>query len=756
MLDSSSKLPPDSLLQGSFLFQFGNFDECLSVNGPVNSENKPRFTGKYCRVQLGFSTKDETDEKSKMIFAKMKLAYDKITKGNNYRDFNGFKNILVPQSGLIPNTTIPAQWAVCAPSSCNAEGVKQVADFNLKQFFSVLGLNIDTAVIENSCHYEDDGKQDLDTGSWAFIILILALTVFMAYATICDYIWPEGQDLHVVVQSFSLRTNLRNLFTLPKTVVPGQLACLHGIRVVSTWWIILLHCYMINSFLPHINAYSHMWSMAPIYSGALGVDTFFFMSGLLTVYVILLDQKKGRSFNVFKYILFRYLRITLPLAMVVFYLSTLHRRVGATPTWDLFIEPATQNCADYWWVTLLYFTNFFNTIETTCVSQGWYLMVDMQLAVLAPIVIFPLLKWPKIGLGLIGVLTLGSMAVSFGLTYVYNLQWTMSIVIQNEATGNFFELIYGNPAARAVPYLCGMALAYVLANKITYKLPKWGVVLEWILNSAGCLAIIYTILIIYDRNFVYDNLDAAFYSALHRLGWASGLSWVVWACVNGYGGPVNSILSWKYFIPLSKLSFCAYLVHMDLMNYHVALMRTNTYFSNFEIIFEFFGNLIMMIPLTLWLYLAVDAPCQSIIRAAFGKTNRFVAPTVKGDQNNNKKEEKVEKVKEDNDEAEPTGEKKAEELQEIVHKDSDEAGPTEENKAEELQEIDREDNDETEAIEEKNEEELQDIMHGDSDEASPTEEEKAEELKEIDREDNDETDIIDEENDEELHEIKSH
>ncbi|XP_065346672.1 nose resistant to fluoxetine protein 6-like [Cloeon dipterum] len=671
MLDSSSKLPPDGLLQGSFLFQFGNFDECLSVNGPVNSDNKPRFTGKYCRAQLGFTIRDDADARSRLVFAQMKLAHDKITKGISYKDSNGFINAVSPQSGLIPNVAIPAQWAVCAPSSCNVEGVKQVADFNLKQFFSVLNLAIDTTVIENSCHYEDDGKQDLDTGSWAFIIIFLVLTIIMAYATICDYFWPKGQDLHIAVQSFSLRTNLRNLFTLPKSVAPGQLACLHGIRVVSTWWIILLHCYMINAYLPHINAvmafdkYLHEWSMAPIYSGALGVDTFFFLSGLLTVYVVLLDKKKGRSFNVFKYILFRYLRITLPLAMVVFYLSTLHRRMGATPMWDLFIETQTQRCSNYWWVTLLYFTNFYKPIETTCVGQAWYLMVDMQLAVLAPIVIYPLLIWPKIGLGLIGVLTLGSMAVSFGLTYVYSLPWTLSFTVVQESTGNFYDLIYNNPGARAVPYLCGMALAYVLANKITFKLPKWGVVLEWILNSAGCLAIIYTILIIYDRNFVYDNLDAAFYSALHRLGWSVGLSWVVWACVNGYGGPVNSILSWKYFLPLSKLSFCAYLVHMDLMYYHVALIRTNTYFSNFEIVFEFLGNLIMMIPLTFWLYLAVDAPCQSIIRAAFGKPNRFVAPIVKGDQNNNDQEEKDEKVKENNHEAEPVEEKKAEELEEI-------------------------------------------------------------------------------------------
>ncbi|XP_065353206.1 nose resistant to fluoxetine protein 6-like [Cloeon dipterum] len=664
VFDSSSKLPPDGLLQGSFLFQLGNFDECLSVKGPLNSDNEPRFTGKYCRVQLGFKTSDKMDAKSHMLFTQMKLAYDKITSRMNQTEWTGLVNSPRPQVGLIPGVSILAQWAVCAPSSCTADGVKVVADFNLQQFFSALNFDVETFVIEQSCHYEDDGKQDLDTGSWAFIIFFLVLTVCMAYATICDYVWPR-EDLHIAVRSFSLRSNLRNLFTLPETVAPGHLTCLHGIRVFSTWWIILMHVYSTNLFLPHINLgmladkYLYEWSMAPLYNGSLAVDTFFFLSGLLTVYMVLVDQKKGRPFNVFKYIIYRYLRLTLPMAVVIFFLSTLYGRIGATPLWDLIIDPHTKICADYWWVSLLYFTNFYKPLETTCMGQAWYLMVDMQLAVVAPIVIYPLLKWPKIGLGLVGALTLGSMAVSFGLTFAYNLEWALSLIVPAETTGNFFELIYTNPAARAAPYLCGMALAYMLANKITFKLPKWGVALDWILNTAGCLAIIYSIMIVYDRNFVYDNLEAAFYAGLHRFAWAVGLSWIVWACVNGYGGPVDSILSWKYFLPLSKLSYCAFLVHIDIMFYHTALIRTNTYFSNFEIVFEFFGNLIMMIPATMWLYLAVDAPCQTIIRAAFGKPNRTIAPKDTGDQNGMKHEEK------EHEEAEPIPEMKAEELEEI-------------------------------------------------------------------------------------------
>jgi len=87
-----------------------------------------------------------------------------------------------------------------------------------------------------------------------------------------------------------------------------------------------------------------------------------------------------------------------------------------------------------------------------------------------------------------------------------------------------------------VPYLFGLILAYVLANKITFKLAKWVVICEWLVNSALCLAIVFLIVIPYSESFDYEPVGAAFFAAFHRLGWSVGVGWVVWACVNGFAG----------------------------------------------------------------------------------------------------------------------------------------------------------------------------------------------------------------------------
>lgn len=34
----------------------------------------------------------------------------------------------------------------------------------------------------------------------------------------------------------------------------------------------------------------------------------------------------------------------------------------------------------------------------------------------------------------------------------------------------------------------------------------------------------------------YTALESAFFLSFHRVGWAIGLSWIIFACVNGFGG----------------------------------------------------------------------------------------------------------------------------------------------------------------------------------------------------------------------------
>ena len=64
----------------------------------------------------------------------------------------------------------------------------------------------------------------------------------------------------------------------------------------------------------------------------------------------------------------------------------------------------------------------------------------------------------------------------------------------------------------------------------------------------------------------------AFY-ALRKAGWGLCLMWVTFCCCRGYGGIVNDLLSWSFWLPISKISFMTYLFHMSL-NWHFFLLQS--------------------------------------------------------------------------------------------------------------------------------------------------------------------------------------
>ena len=67
--------------------------------------------------------------------------------------------------------------------------------------------------------------------------------------------------------------------------------------------------------------------------------------------------------------------------------------------------------------------------------------------------------------------------------------------------------------------------------------------------------------------------------SLNKASWGLCLSWVVFACVKGYGGPVNDFLSWGLWAPISKISFMTYLFHMSFNWYYFATQDYNVDFT---------------------------------------------------------------------------------------------------------------------------------------------------------------------------------
>lgn len=84
----------------------------------------------------------------------------------------------------------------------------------------------------------------------------------------------------------------------------------------------------------------------------------------------------------------------------------------------------------------------------------------------------------------------------------------------------------------------------------------------------------------YQPTHVITLLERAFYDSFSRVSWAIALAWIIFACVNGYGGPVNWFLSLTFWQPLSRISYCLYIVHLIIQLTIMSMVKTPVNFSD--------------------------------------------------------------------------------------------------------------------------------------------------------------------------------
>lgn len=74
-------------------------------------------------------------------------------------------------------------------------------------------------------------------------------------------------------------------------------------------------------------------------------------------------------------------------------------------------------------------------------------------------------------------------------------------------------------------------------------------------------------------------LEYGLYDAFGRVSWAIALCYIIFACINKYGGPINWFLSHSLWQPLSRICYAVYLLHFPVILVTTASMKTTPYFS---------------------------------------------------------------------------------------------------------------------------------------------------------------------------------
>ncbi|XP_067659498.1 O-acyltransferase like protein-like [Haliotis asinina] len=432
---------------------------------------------------------------------------------------------------------------------------------------------------------------------------------------------PKQTVCQQLIKAFSLYTNIPKILNGTKN--PNAIHCLHGIRFFSILWIILGHTYNYGILSVQDNPTTanlldadklfHRFSFQGIQAAGFAVDTFFLLSGLLICFLTLKDLKK-RPVNcgyMGMFYFHRYWRLTPIYMIVMMAFSCLYQYLGEGPLWPAEL-PAADNCKRYWWTNLLYVNNLVH-VDDQCLGWSWYLADDMQFYIISPLFILLLHHIPIAGILATVMMMFAGIGSSFAMEYKYG-----GDMFRMKENPHYWSDVYIVPWTRVGAYCVGILLGYIMLKTKKGTLSNTKALLGWILTFTVGLTLCY---VTYD--FRADGKDpwprwgTSIYESFGRPLWAMCVAWIIFACHNGKGGIINNILSFSGIIPLSRLTYAAYLLHPVMMIIYVFGKKSLIYISDYDIAYLYMGHVICTYLAAFFFSSIFEAPFLTLEKVLF-------------------------------------------------------------------------------------------------------------------------------------------
>lgn len=621
MLDATGKMP-EGMFFGS-LASFGDFGECLQVraiNKRLNGKLEEYFKGQYCGINVRPYLPPKPAHYSPKTF--LKNLTDQVPL---------YKNLLGDVSISFFYFT-PVRLGLCVPHTCTRDDIQVLVN----AVGALAQVNITVPFCETSHPTVYSTFQMVAICILAFFFCLVLLGTFIDVAPRLVKSWRhEDAEASLkkrnptslvmgIVMAFSAFSNGKRLLSTRTAI--GVLEPLHGMRVITMAWIILGHTFFYKSYvlaggLFEALEYGKSIPFQIVLNVFPAVETFVTMSGILVAYTSLhkLDKCKG-TFNVFGYFLHRYLRLT-PAFMLVSLLMILLPLTGSGPVWSETLQPYARSCEENWWTNLLYIGSWFHR-DNMCLPHGWYLSCDMHYYIIAPIIFVLMFRKPVISFLLLAAMGALSILTVGVLTYVWKFP-PIPIFVDPDPDhfNDFMSFIGYRPYTHLTAFCIGMATGYFLYKNKTLQMNRVSRLLGWL---TACLVNLAVVFGVYNWN-AYEAPStsvAVVYAAFSRTAWALGIAWIVTACATGNGGFINKVLSWKAFVPLSRLTFLVYLVHPLLILWHTAYLKKPFYTTQFFTGYLFIGHFFCAYCLSFSLSLTFESPFILLAGMMTGQSTR--------------------------------------------------------------------------------------------------------------------------------------
>ncbi|KAG5341008.1 NRF6 protein, partial [Acromyrmex heyeri] len=520
---------------------------------------------------------------------------------------------------------------LCLPASCSTNNIS----------FILEGIFRDRILLINDLYSADlnliqiknlnDNHQWLLNGATPFICVGLVLTIaLMISGTVYDifiyqtYLKTMTKTVNVenavemqmtdlsssreksrignVLMCFSIYTSTKMIFNTKFGT--EEITVVHGIRFLTMVWIITVHSiyYLLEYFDNKIQAMRLLDSL-PIQVIS---NTYFFLSGFLLAYTYLknkIDKEQINPINYKEKINEFFVRI----------MKRYIRYIYANINKD-------DYCNNYYYYTNYYCNKLFKnkrypkSIHNTsiCLSWNWYLSNDMQFYVIGLALLILSTVYFYVAVVILSTILIASVILSGYISYIYEYVPTL------DEQYRLVDVLYFPPWIRIGPYIIGMITGYIIRRfnkKIVLK--KNIVILCWTLGAACNIMVLFGL---YEQQI--SVLSAAIYVALSRTVWAIGIAWIVIMCYTEHGDIVKKLLSCKIWIPLSRLTYCAYLSNPFIM-YSIHLhSETSIHFELLSITAMIIGCFVISYFCAYALYLMAESPYILLMRMFSQSHNR--------------------------------------------------------------------------------------------------------------------------------------
>ncbi|GAU88661.1 hypothetical protein RvY_01312 [Ramazzottius varieornatus] len=638
-LDAQAK-PPSSIMEGNIAW-FGGFHECMNLTTTYQDATTYRkdFMGQYCLVTVG------VDEP-----------------------------VMREKSSLFPPIEKALRAGICVPGACSIEDVHNLVDFGLDivkgKYPEVIVYMPNVSVLDVHCPQREIPRS---AGAIIVIVVMVVLAALVFAGTTYDVLTNGvfGQNDGFLVESSLTTTSKYTTLLPPEAVIASEpelevtngrglfgriLLCfsvllhtkrmfrthrvmnelpwLHGIRVLSMFWIILGQTYGMGiplyDNLAIIPDFMKQSFSQIIIQSVFTIDTFLFISGFLTAYHFLNGLATGgfSGFRLVRLYVSRYFRLFPAYMVVLGIYATLTKHITTGPLWPQ-DEVLLGNCSNLAWTNAFYINNLVQP-ERMCMPWTWYIAIDFQLFVVAPFVVLALFTFWRIGLALCGAGVLIAVVAAGVISKLKELppslmgfgfgnssgssDITALTTMDQELTLRFFTSHLITTYTRAAPYFIGIAAAHFLKDPPNVRrVSSLALGAGWALALTGMGLVVFGLLPGFNGYPLSVDAAAAFNSLSHVV-WAASLAWIFYSCITSSVKVVEHVLGWSAWIPISTMSYSVFLVSPIVISAYYLSRESTIHFSHYNAWILFLGNLAMCLIAGFVIYILVEAPMRSLTK----------------------------------------------------------------------------------------------------------------------------------------------